>query len=38
MKVFSKGYKEFELNDADGRFLGKLAYESWFSSKAFITT
>ena len=38
MKVTSTGSKEFELNDDAGRFLGKLAYESWFSTKASITT
>jgi hypothetical protein len=38
MKVISTAAKEFELNDNEGRFLGKLAYESRFSTKASITT
>ena len=30
--------KEFQLSDADGRFLGKLTYEKWASKKASATT
>jgi hypothetical protein len=38
MKVTSTAAKEFELNDDIGRFLGKLEYENWISTKASITT
>ena len=38
MKITYTGSKEFELNDFEGKFLGKLAYEGWSSTKASITT
>ena len=38
MKITYTGSKEFELNDIEGKFLGKLAYEGWSSTKASITT
>lgn len=38
MKVTYTGSNEFELTDEENRFLGKLAYEGWSSTKASLTT
>jgi hypothetical protein len=38
MKIFERDSKTYDLVSEDSTFLGKLEFQGWFESKAFITT